>query len=596
MNSLSLFALLACIILLGCFSQWLSWKIGVPSIVFLFAAGLAAGPLTGLISPDQLFGDLLFPAVSALIGIILFEGGLTLEFEDLENLHTPVLRVILLGGLTTFALTAVIAYYILGLSPALSLLLGGMLVVTGPTVVVPLLHQIRPNGDVGSVARWEGIIIDPLGAILAVVIFEVIMAKTAAAANGFLFGLYMFSATFAVGAVVGVIFGYLLTQLFAHYWVPDYLHNFTILAGVLTAQALANHFFHEAGLLSVTIMGVYMANQTKVTIRHILHFKEDLRVLFISILFIILVARLESAFLFDIPTHYFYFLGLLVVLVRPIAIFISTVGTKLSWAERGFLSWIAPRGIVAAAVASLFAKELHHAGVEQAGMLVDVTFFVIAGTVIIYGFTLGPLARFLGLADSPPQGVLLVGARRWMRALASSLQSKDITVRLIDKNRGRINRARQANLHAQHLDIVAESELQGVNTQGIGHFLALTSNDEVNSLATHHALDMGFKRSEVFQLSPESQYADQNESPDPFRGRILFDEKIDAETLKNRFNNQGRHIDTIAVDDELAEKDITDNDDMIPLIRINDAEDVDVFAVNYQFSINKGDKIIALTK
>lgn len=596
MESISLFVFLAGIILVGFLAQWLSWRLGVPSIVFLFACGLIVGPLTGLLSPDELFGDLVFPVVSALIGIILFEGGLTLDLDDIGEIKGTVFRVIFVGGIVTFVLTSLFAFYIFEFSLSLSFLLGGILVVTGPTVVIPLLHQIRPQGDVGSIARWEGIIIDPIGAILAVIVFEIVLSEVSAPAMGFGFGLLLFGESILIGGVIGVVSGYLLVLFFDRYWIPDYLHNFAIIAVVLSAQALSNQILHESGLLAVTVMGMYMANQNKVTIRHILSFKEDLRVLFISILFIILVARLDQSFIYEIHLNEIVFLGGLILVVRPLAIFLSTLGSKLSWPERGFLAWIAPRGIVAAAVASLFAFKLEKLGIPEAAHLADVTFLVIAGTVVIYGLTLSPLSLLLGLSERNPQGVLFVGASRWVRKIANTLKNEGIRVRLVDKSQENVYRARNDGLEAVVMDVTTESELQSLNIQGIGYFLAATPNDEVNTIACLHALDLGFNSSEIFQLPSHEDFGEQQEEPDPLKGRALFGAETHFEDVRDKINS-GWEIEVVQLDSQETIDMVLGNihDDFLPIFQLTDNGMVQVLSSDVKYEFDEGNRLVALS-
>lgn len=583
------------IVLVGFLAQWFSWKLDLPSIIFLFASGLIIGPLTGFLSPDVLFGDLIFPLVSALVGIILFEGGLTLDFEDLGELKKTVFRVIFVGGLVTFFLTSISAFYLFEFSLQLSFLLGGILVVTGPTVVIPLLHQIRPDGDVGSIARWEGIIIDPLGAILAVIIFEIVLSGIETTAGGFGFGLLMFGESIIIGGMIGLITAYLLVICFERYWIPDYLHNFSIIAMVLTAQALSNQILHESGLLAVTVMGMYMANQKKVTIRHILSFKEDLRVLFISILFIILVARLDRSFIYNIQTNELVFLGILILLVRPFAIFLSTLGSALTWPERGFLAWIAPRGIVAASVVSLFTFKLEELGITEATHLADVTFLVIAGTVLVYGLTLSPLSRLLGLSEHNPQGVLFVGASEWIQRVAKILNDEGIRVRLIDNNEDNIKHARASGLEAHTMDVTTESEVQSLDIQGIGHFLTMTQNDEVNTLACLHAMDLGFDSSEIFQIAPHKGFDENIEEPDPLKGRVLFGKETHFEDIRERLKNNWK-IEMISLTDEQMISDIRSRipEQLLPLFRITPDQMVDVVSGEINISFQKDDRLLCI--
>lgn len=595
MESFSLLVFIAGIALLGFLAQWISWGIGVPSIVFLFGGGLLVGPLTGMLSPDALFGDLLFPVVSALIGIILFEGGLTLDFDDIGDIRGVVFRIIIVGGFITFGLTTLLAYTILGFRIDVAFLLGGILVVTGPTVVIPLLHQIRPEGEVGSVARWEGIIIDPIGAILAVIIYELIFAEVSVAGGEFGVGLMKFGLAMFIGTLIGLAVGYLLVFLFDRYWIPDYLHNFSIIAFVLTAQALANHLAHESGLLAVTIMGMYLANQNQVTIRHIMNFKEELRVIFISVLFLILVARLDVELISAIHLREILFLGALVVLVRPCAVLLSTIGSSLSWSERTFLSWLAPRGIVAAAVSSLFAIKLQEFGIPGATQLVHDTFFVIAGTVVIYGLTLQPLSRFLGLSEQSPQGLLLIGAHQWARALAHVLRQEGVRVRLIDKNRNRVLRGRNSGLDVECIDIISEQKFLSADVQGIGYCLALTPNDEVNTLAVLHAQDMGFDRSQVFQLPSKQEKSEDGQSTDSLQGRPLFGKSETYDSFKEKFDSGWTfEIVQFESEEEIDSFRKIEKDEVIPVIRLGSEGMVDVLTMNTALKLQPGDRLVII--
>lgn len=593
MDAISVLALLAIVLLLGFLGQWLAWWIRVPSIVFLFAGGLLAGPVTGVLSPDALFGDLLFPIVSLLIGIILFEGGLTLEFERIKNLKDPILRIVLLGGAVTFILSSLAAYVIFDYSLEWSVLLGAILIVTGPTVVLPLLHRIRPEGEVGSIARWEGIVIDPLGAITAVIVFEVILAETTGTAQGFGLGAWKFVKAMVLGIGIGFLTGWVTTVMFQHYWLPDYLYNLTILAGVAGSQAFCNHFVHESGLLAVTVMGMYMANQKRISVRHILHFKKDLRILFISILFILLVARLDPSFIYEIKLDQVLFLAALMFLVRPIAVAVSTIGSNISWPERAFLAWIAPRGIVAAAVASLFALELEQLGMKGADEFADVTFFVIAGTVLIYGFTLPPLSRFLGVSDDNPQGVLIIGAHKWGRELARCFRDADVLVRLLDTNPEHVRRARANSLSAQCIDVLKESELQTVDLQGIGHCLSITSNDEVNTLASIHTHDLGFERSDIFQLRPDGLSPEDGTGPDPFHGRFLFENGMDFDKIQRLHQSGGRfRLINISEEDDQGDFESGRSGSKHPVARVRDGKQVDVVTGGSGIDTVPGDVLV----
>ncbi|MCZ6598526.1 MAG: cation:proton antiporter, partial [Planctomycetota bacterium] len=496
---------IASIVLLGVAAQWLAWRLRVPSILLLLLIGFVAGPITGWLDPDELLGNALFPVVSLSVAIIMLEGGLSLRFRDLRGVGGAVRNLILFGVPITWALTTVAARYILGFELGLSFLLGAILVVTGPTVIIPLLRHVRPAGAIGSVVKWEGIVNDPIGAILAVLVVQVILiAEVGKAATGTVIG--ALTAVFA-GCLFGALAAGLLVLLLKHYLVPDFLQNPVALMLAVGAFLASNSVVHESGLLAVTLMGVLLANQRFVVVEHIAEFKENLRVLLISSLFILLAARVPAEEFRSFEPRNLLFVVVLIVVVRPATIFLATLGTSLSIAEKLFLSWMAPRGIVAAAVASVFAIELAHSGYPAPERLVSVVFLVIVSTVALYGLTASFVARKLGLSQANPQGVLILGAHSWARAVAAALKEAGFEVLLADTNRNKVRVAVMEGLDAHHGSVLAEEFQERVDLGGTGRMLALTSISGVNSLA---ALELApiFGRSEVYQLCADSDPTD----------------------------------------------------------------------------------------
>ena len=530
---------LAAVLILGIGAQWLAWRLRLPSILLLLLTGFIAGPVTGFIDPDALLGWILFPTVSLAVGLILFEGGLGLRFRELRSIGGVVVKLVTIGAAITFGLCAVAAHYILGLPWNVALLLGAILVVTGPTVVLPLLRFVRPSGEVANILKWEGIVIDPIGATLSVLVFEAILSGEMAnagslAASGAL-------TTLLAGLGLGVLAAGLLVFLLKRNYIPDYLQEAVTLMLVVAVFVGANLIQEEAGLLSATVMGVALANQRKVTIHHILRFKENLGVLLISSIFILLAARIQIEQLKTLGWPVFVFVALLILVVRPAAVFASAVGSKLSFKEKAFLSDMAPRGIVAASVASVFAYRLEAAGIEGAGRLVPIVFFVIVTTVAFYGLSSTPYARILGLSQRDPQGILFVGAHSWARELALELKQAGFAVRMVDTNWNSIRAARMAGLPVWHGSILSHSALDEVDTSGLGRLLALTPNDEANSLAALNFTEL-FGRNEVYQLAPsgleQAKDAQDEFSPEHLRGRFLFAAEANFQWLGRRFSEK----------------------------------------------------------
>lgn len=346
--------------LLALASQWLAWRIRLPAILFLLFGGILAGPLLGLLDPQELFGPLLFPFISLAVALILFEGSLTLHLSEWREIGKVVHRLVTLGALLTWAVISVTSHYLLGFSWDLALLFGTLTLVTGPTVIAPMLRVVSPTSAVANILRWEGIVIDPIGALLAVVTFAFIVSY--AEGNAWSESLSTFAAVIACGSLLGAAAGWAFGIVLRRRWLPEYLHTFTALTVVIGVFIAANLIEHESGLLAVTVMGMWLANMRGVDIRPILHFKENLSVLLISGLFIILAARLDLHALLALGPVTLILLAVIQFVARPLNILACTLGSALNWRERALLAWIAPRGIVAAAVSAIFALRLEQQG------------------------------------------------------------------------------------------------------------------------------------------------------------------------------------------------------------------------------------------
>ncbi|OJX40556.1 MAG: hypothetical protein BGO78_06110 [Chloroflexi bacterium 44-23] len=489
------------IVILGVIAQWIAWRLRLPSILMLLFFGFLAGPIFNILDPEQLLGDLLFPAVSLSVGIILFEGGLGLRLENLRHVRSVVRNLLTIGALVTLLLGIPAAHYILGLDWPISILLASILVVTGPTVVIPLMRFVRPRGKIASILKWEGILIDPLGAILAVLAFNAIKGEWTAGnfipnmIGGMLLAL-------VVGGVLGAVAAYLLVFLLENHWIPEYLHSPISLITLMLVFIISNTLIAESGLMSAIVMGVVMANQKRVDVEHIIEFKEQLGVLLLSVLFIVLAARVEIVDFLNVGWSGVIFVLALVIIVRPVSVWLSTIGSDLDNKEKLFLSWIAPRGIVAMSVASLFALQLETSGIEGAKLVAPITIMVVVGTVLIYSLTAKPLAQALDLVERDPQGVLLLGAHRIARALAKALDSVGITVVLVDTNANNVRKAKREGLQVYENSIFSDSVIDQIPLGEIGYMLALTSDDQINALACVRFTDF-LSKNNVYQLQPQ---------------------------------------------------------------------------------------------
>ncbi|MEE4361403.1 MAG: sodium:proton antiporter [Pseudomonadales bacterium] len=521
--------LLAMILGTGVFAQWLAWRMRLPAILFLLGLGLMAGPVTGVLDPDALFGELLFPMVSLAVAVILFEGALTLRFEQLRGLGRVVRNLVTIGALATWLVVAFAAYLLVGLEPGIALLFGALVVVTGPTVIVPMLRTVRPTDRIANALRWEGIVIDPLGALLAVLVYQWLVSGYAAGHDTPLF--VSFLTMVIVGTGLGFVAGRLLAIALRKHLLPEYLHNVITLAVVALVFTLSDLAMHESGLLAVTVMGITMANTRDTPLEDILDFKESLSLLLISGLFIVLAARLDLSRLQALGPAALGVLAVLIFVARPLGVFLSTMGSDMKLAERALIAWIGPRGIVAAAVSAVFALRLEDAGVEQAVLIVPLTFAVIIGTVVIQGVTAGPLARLLGVAEPDPRGVLIVGANPLARRIGRALSDAGFPVLLADTQWELVREARMAGLPAFFGSPASEHADRHLDLIGLGRLLALSPSAQLNALAClRYASEFG--RGRVYAIGTSGERAARSAASVAGRpGFRLFGQDIDYPKL-----------------------------------------------------------------
>ncbi|TWU27108.1 K(+)/H(+) antiporter NhaP [Novipirellula galeiformis] len=535
---------LALIPSLGVAAQWIAWRTGLPGILLLLLFGVLLGQF---VQPDSYLAELtggeiakagpelLFPIVSLSVAVIMFEGGLSLKFHELREAGSAAFRLVTLGALITFLGTAVASHFTLGFAWPISFLLGAILTVTGPTVIGPLLRQVRPTRRVASTLKWEGIVIDPIGAVLAVLVFENILVHSSEPNLGS--AIFMLSKTILVGMGLGCAGGAFLTTAFRRYWVPDQLHGIGTLSVGLLLYAISDHLAHESGLITVTVIGLWLTNQRHFDIEHIIELKENLRTLLIGCLFIVLGSRVAIDDVIAHGWHGLLFLLLMILIVRPISAFVSLLGSPLDLRERAFVASLAPRGIVAAAVSSVFALEIERRGgaFDLAGsdQLATVTFLVIAGTVAVYGIAASPIARLLGLADEKSNGALIAGAEHWVRDFALELNNAGVPVMLLDTNYNKVSQARVAGLRAECINILNEHARKDLTVAGIGRFLAMTPNDEVNSLAVRECRGM-FERAQLYQLNFSVKNTNsRREMTRNLMGRQLFREGLTFSKIRD---------------------------------------------------------------
>lgn len=508
------------ILVVGFGCQWLAWRVRLPAILFLLVAGIAAGPVLGWLHPDELLGDLLIPLVSIAVAVILFEGSLTLKFSELRGHGSVVRNLVTLGVLVTWISSALAAHFLLGWDIYLAALFGAIVTVSGPTVVMPLLRTVRPVPSVSSVLRWEAILIDPLGAILGLLVFDFIVASQQG--EGFLQAFGTVAMMIAAGTLLGAIGGYLFGLAIRRRAIPDFLRDYSGLAAALAVFAAAEAVRGESGLLAVTVMGIWLANMRDVDLEDILSFKESLTLLLVAGLFILLAARLDLAGLLAIGWGALGVLVVLQLLAGPLRAFICSIGSGLSIREQLFLGWVFPRGIVAAAISALFALRLEEIGYAGAGSLVPLVFTIIVGTVIVQSLSTRLVARFLDVAEPPPTGVLIVGANSLALAIGRALHDRSVPVMVVDSHWASIRDARMMGLSTFFGSAVSGYADSNLDLSGLGNLLALSRRPGFNELAcVRYAEEFG--RDHVFTVDSDIDGDHQKHKiSGETRGRMLF--------------------------------------------------------------------------
>lgn len=513
--------IISMIVFSGILCQWLAWRVKLPAILFLLLTGIVVGPVTGLLDSDLLFGDLLFPFISLSVAVILFEGSLTLEYREIKDLQSVVRRMITFGVVVTWSITAVATRLVFQFPWELAFLFGAIIVVTGPTVIVPMLRTVRPTMAIANILRWEGIVIDPIGATLAVLVYEFIV--TASTGNAFSHTLLAFGRIVGIGLSFGAVTGYLFGVVLRRHFLPEFLHSAGTLAVVFIVFALSNILQEESGLLTVTVMGIWLANMKDVPKDKILHFKENLSVLLISVLFIVLAARLDLQQLIDLGLPVLIVFAAIQFLSRPLSVHVSALGSSLTWPERHLLAWIAPRGIVAAAISALFAIKLEGAGYEQAELLVPLTFMVIIGTVVLQSSTSRMIAKLLGVAEPYPKGFLIIGANPLAIAIAKALDQNDFKTVLVDTSYENIATARMAGLDTFHGEAVSQPTERHLNLIGIGRMLALTPRGSLNSLACmYYRMELGADTVYAIRTTARDDLAKRGKVSDSNQWKTVF--------------------------------------------------------------------------
>ncbi len=566
---------------LGIGAQWIAWRTGWPAIVLMLAAGFLAGPVLGTFAPEYAldpegaFGDLLEPMIGIGVALILFEGGLSLDLRELRHSGDAVWRMATIGVVVGWALGAFAASEIAGLAWPVAILFGGILIVTGPTVVIPLLRQANIQTRPASILKWEGIVNDPTGALCAVIAYEY-FRKVAESPGASLVDVVP---PLIIAAIVAGLIGYAAARMIAYLFprgaIPEYLKVPVLFITVIGVFVVSNKIEHEAGLVAVTVMGVALANMGVSSLRSIHPFKENVAVLLVSGIFILLSASLdwsELAYLdprTEAGLRFALFLLALLFVVRPLTILISLLGSSVPWNERLFISWIAPRGIVLVAISGLFALRLADIGFSDGNVLIGLSFAVVVVTVIAHGFTVNIAARLLGVKGTSRPGLLIVGSTPWTMALAKQMKALDTPVMIVDPSWQRLGPARREGLPFYHGEILNEATEHNLDLSPFQVLVAATDNEAYNALVCNEfAHEIG--RDSVYQLGESVDDDDKHALPESIRGRALFESGFGVSDVNER-QEQGWVFRKTKLSDEFdfddAQEKLPDSANMLLLIR-----------------------------
>ena len=455
------------------------------------------------------------------MAIILFEGGLTLRFKDLGDASAAVRRMVFVAAPIVWAAGAAAAHFIVGIPWDISIMVGGLFVVTGPTVIMPLLRQAHLKSKPANVLKWEGIVNDPLGALFAVGGYEYIRLAQMDLSLGLVFGKLIFAAVF--GTLIGIASGIGLAWAFRGGHIPEYLKAPVVLAWVLFIYVMANMLADETGLLAVTALGMTMANTKFASMVEFRRFKENIAIILVSGVFVVLTATLTPDVLrgFLLNWRVWAFVFTMMFIIRPVAVMLSTLWSGLTWREALLVGWIQPRGVVAVAVAGLFAAELQALGRPEGAIFVPLAFALVFATVLAAGFTIGPVSKLLKQSAGGGDGVMIVGANPWTLGLAKSLKDMGIKVLVADTNWRRLRGARLQGHATFYGEVLSENADMRLDHSAFNHIIAATPNDAYNALVcVEFAPELG--RHRVFQVSGGEQDEDDGDSiAFTSRGRTL---------------------------------------------------------------------------
>ncbi|PKR77192.1 sodium:proton exchanger [Halalkalibacillus sediminis] len=581
---------------LGVLSQWVAWRFRLPAIVVMAIVGLMAGPIFGIMNPQNDLGELYSPLISIAVGIILFEGSLSLDLREIRGLGKPIFRIVSIGALLAWLLGSLAAHYVADLSWAVSFVIGGIFIVTGPTVILPLLRQAKLKPRPAAILKWEGIIVDPFGALIAVFAFEFIKFLTIDTVTFATVLAFLTGSLLAV--VIGVFFGYGVGWMFENGFVPEFLKSPIVLITVIMAFVLSDTVMHETGLLAVTVMGMTLANMHISSIGDMRHFKENISILLVSAIFIMLTASLNRETLLSIfDWNIIAFILLMLFVARPLTIFLSTIGTDLQFKEKLLVGWIAPRGIVALTVSGYFAGILLEAGFDDAVILTSLTFGLVFSTVVIHGFSLGWMSKKLGLSTESKPGVLIVGSSKFSVNFAKVLQDLNIPVLVSDSSWSRLSHARRLDVPYENCEILSEQTDYQIDLTPFEYMISVTEYDSYNTLISSTFVP-SFGREHLYQLPLQVNQGDHLEDVSKhISGKQLFEEGANWTSLNEKINGGYMFKKTSITDQYSFKQYLADREEGSVLLMVaRKSGSIDFFSPSNDTKAEVGDTVISLTK